>query len=579
MSDPGANRATKHAADHAADASARRAIAWLHRGAWIVGLAIAVGTPALHAVFGLQSAKELIEQEAEFITHRLSEHASAVPELWLYHTDAIQGVFKDALAVDRTISAARLVDAHGNVVLTVGQWAPQWSRIERQADVFDAGVAVANVQLQQTYRDLAAGVARTALLALLLALATWYLVARVAIGAVERSVERLQAARREAERATAARAVFLATMSHEIRTPMNGVIGMTSLLRDTELSESQRRYIEVIRGSGETLLRVINDILEFSKVESGKTELEPHRFQPGALGAEVLELLETLARHKDLKLAVEAAPGLPPWVVADVNRLRQILVNLVGNAIKFSDMGTIRLRVDCPRPGRLSYEVSDQGVGMSAEQLGTVFEPFVQADASISRRYGGTGLGLAISRRLAELMSGTIQARSERGQGTTMLLEVSAVAVPAPASDGAASGALPGELPGVPSLASLRVLVAEDNPVNAMVISAMLERLDVACELVGNGIEAVEAVLRQNYDVVLMDMLMPEMDGLEATRRVRASALPRQPRIVALTANAMLEDRELCTRAGMDAFLSKPLQLGDLERCLTAQAQWGGLGR
>jgi CheY-like chemotaxis protein len=426
----------------------------------------------------------------------------------------------------------------------------------------------------------------------------------------------LQAARDAAIRAGEARKTFLATMSHEIRTPMNGVIGMTSLLRDTPMNEEQRRYVEVIRSSGESLLRVINEILEFAKIESDRIVLEPHIFQPIVLAEEVLVLLEPLSRHKQIKLVLEAGPGVPPWVEADINRLRQVLVNLVGNAIKFSERGPIRVRVECPAAGRLAFIVQDNGIGMSPEQIQVVFDPFVQADASTGRRFGGTGLGLAISSRLVKMMDGTLRVQSELGRGSTFTAEVQAAPAQAPqgrspsagfevlggksvlivdgraakveiaetmgrsvlsgtptgAADMLSQSAHDGSRPatGAPSLANLRVLVAEDNAVNAMVISAMLQRLGVACDMAGNGLEAVEAVERQHYDIVFMDMQMPELDGLGATRRVRANRALRQPFIVALTANAMIEDRVRCLAAGMNDFMAKPLQLHDLERCLVA---------
>ena len=690
-----------------ADAAARVAIARLRRGAWALALVLAVGAPAIRGYFGAHSIAQLLGIQAEHVAEQLSLRASAAPDGWMYETNAVVRML-DNQRRQGGVTAARVDEVSGRSVASVGAWDPR-ALFEHTEAVFDSGVEVARVRMQQSAGPWLATIVETALASLLVALATYALIARVAVHSIERTVRQLQAARHEAERAGAARTVFLATMSHEIRTPMNGVIGMTSLLRDTALSEQQRHYVDVIRGSGESLLRVINEILEFSKVESGHAQLEPHVFQPDLLGEEVLALLEPLSRHKELKLVFEAGAGLPPWVVADANRLRQVLVNLVGNAIKFSERGSIGLRVECPAAGRLRYVVRDEGIGMSAEQLRVVFDAFVQGDASTSRRYGGTGLGLAISRRLVELMGGTIDARSEPGQGSTFTLDLPAAAAPPPQGAGGAGGVealvgrrvlivddsavnveivetmvrgwgmhavgvtdpvealarlgadgtaidvavldfnMPGldghtlghrlrelrpDLPlvllsskngaihdaglfnarlnkpvlrtllrdtlrsvltrtptrepdtlshsvieglrsaiGAPSLASLRVLVAEDNPVNAMVVGAMLERLGVVCEVVSNGVEAVQAVCRQPYDVVLMDMLMPEMDGLEAARRVRASPGVVQPWIVALTANVMSEDRERCAAAGMDEFLAKPLQLHELEQCLAAVAR------
>jgi len=486
----------------------------------------------------------------------------------------------------------------------------------------------------------------------------------------------------------------------------------------------------VIRSSGDALLTVINDILEFSKVESGLLSLEPQAFQPDVLVEDVLTLLSPAASRKRLELLCKLDPGVSAWVVADATRLRQVLVNIVGNAVKFTEAGEVLVNITCPSPGRLRYTVRDTGIGMSADQLRSIFDPFVQADASTTRRFGGTGLGLAISQRLVALMGGSISLASAPQQGSTFSVEIEASATAAPASaplpiafdsllgkrvllvddhatnleivttlatgwgmqavavddplrsieafgdgsgfdiavldfnmpgmngaelarrlrllrpdmpllllsssDGAdaanhlfaarlnkpvrrmqlldalltalsrapveadapegadlsgrnggavasgrnrgaaASGrnrgaAASGVVPlddAFARLSSTRVLVVEDNPVNALVVRTMLERLGFLSEHASSGLEALQAVRRQRYDLVLMDMLMPEMDGLEATRQIRATALEQQPYIVAFTANVMAEDQAACTAAGMNAFIGKPVRLSDLERCL-----------
>ena len=337
--------------------------------------------------------------------------------------------------------------------------------LQREAPVLDSGVAVASVILQAPTAPLVRSVLWAAAVGALLGLTVWWLVIRVAVGSLARSMRELQVARQEAERAGRARTAFLATMSHEIRTPMNGVIGMTRLLRDTTLEPQQRHFVEVIRGSGESLLKVINEILEFTKVESGRTLLEPQAFQPELLAEEVLVLLEPVARHKGLKLACEVEPGLPLWMWADVGRLRQLLVNLVGNAIKFSDAGEVRVKVQLRAAERLRNTVIDNGIGMDAEQVERIFEPFMQGDASTSRRFGGTGLGLAISRRLAVLMGGSIDVTSQPGQGSTFVFDVLAPPALAPidASD----------IPGVEVLMGRHVLIVDDNPVNVEIVQNM----------------------------------------------------------------------------------------------------------
>ncbi|MFT6249610.1 MAG: signal transduction histidine kinase [Cognaticolwellia sp.] len=387
----------------------------------------------------------------------------------------------------------------------------------------------------------------------------------------------LRLAKKVASELAKTKASFLATMSHEIRTPLNGILGCANILLDTVKDKEHIKLTETITQCGHSLLKLVNDILDFAKIESGKIELENEAFNLHQFLAEIVHLFSHEAKRKSLSLTVEYGKNVPDWIFGDFTRLRQILSNLISNAIKFTEKGFVTIEINespehstesaAGKEVGLTFSVKDSGIGINTAAQSKLFTSFSQADSSIEKKFGGTGLGLAISKALVELMKGRIWLNSTEGVGSTFNFTILTKPVTKKNKTRVKkvtfNKTMANEHP-------LKILLAEDNRVNQFVAKNTIQKIGYKIDIASNGIEALEMLKNYPYDVVLMDCMMPEMDGLEATALIKKSPdLYGTPKVIALTASALKEDKEKCAEVGMDDFLSKPLDMNEIIRVLT----------
>jgi CheY-like chemotaxis protein/HPt (histidine-containing phosphotransfer) domain-containing protein len=385
--------------------------------------------------------------------------------------------------------------------------------------------------------------------------------------ALAEALAKAERARQDADAASLAKSIFLATMSHEIRTPMNAVLGLANTLLETELDDEQRTSIVAIQEAGDSLLGILNDILDFSKLEAGRISFEQIAFSPEALIHNALSIVGPRASAKRLRLRIAQDLHPLPALTGEAGRIRQVLLNLITNAVKFTNVGEVVVCTRClardESQATIEWSVSDTGIGISPDRIGALFREFVQADNTINRRFGGSGLGLAICKRIVEQMGGDINVVSAPGQGSTFRFTLTLPLAKEPPQVERGDANTDAELKlGIASLCRpLSVLIADDNPSNRLVVAKMLKQFDIQIASVGDGVEAVKAAMKLPYDMILMDVRMPEMDGLQATRVIRAhgGALTTVP-IIAFTANAFAEDVDACLRAGMNDFVVKPVR-------------------
>ncbi len=538
-----------------------------------VSLVLMLVLPGAYYSFARSNIRATLTTEAEINGRLVTAIINANPELWQYQTDRLVTILQRRPG-DGT-PEMRSVRARDGTQVAVSQDPLLPPLMVETSNVMDSGQVVGQIQIARSLRPAIVGTAMWAGIGIVLAIAVFLTLRTLPLRALGRTLEQLkheqeatltlQSQKAAAEAASVAKSQFLANMSHEIRTPMNGVLGMTELLLDTGLTEAQRRYAQTIRSSGESLLRIINDVLDFSKIEAGRLELDLVQVDIRDLAEETVQLLAPVAHGKGLELSCRFAPEVPECVHADPVRLRQILLNLLGNALKFTERGEVTLSIACvAMPAQeaghcqLQFSIDDTGIGIPTPVMARLFQAFTQADASTTRRFGGTGLGLAVSRQLTALMGGEIGAHSEPGKGSRFWFTIRAEI-------------LQGDVktPVRATLGGMKILIVDDNATNRSILEHQVTAFGAVCQSAVDGcagLEAMHSALERGapFDLALIDMKMPRMNGLDLIRAARADARLQGTRLLMLTSMSTAGEAAMARSSGADAYLTKPVRRQDL---------------